>query len=215
MKTCTNDVSIKADIEAHLGLRDLGYHTHYLVALEEARHLSGRDIKTGHYNPHHKYVGFLGLLGYLCLIDHLGGVFSPKNPSRPSPSPNDFKRLLYEFTSLSSDEISALYGLRCSLAHNFSQTNTDPRNLYCFTIARSLTEPLHTPALVKWDGVFRESVDNPYQYHTKINSVKVGDLVEDIHKSLIHHHQNLNLECLLNQPSIEMITRYSFIIRTK
>ncbi len=215
MKTCTNDVSIKAAIEAHLGLRNLGYHTHYLVALEEARHLSGRDIKTGNYNPHHEYVGFLGLLGYLCLIDHLGGIFSLKNPSRQSTSTNDFKRFLYEFTSLSSDEISALYGLRCSLAHNFSLTNTDQRYLYCFTIARSMTEPLYTPSSIKWDGVFRDSTGNPYQYHTVINSVKVGDLVEDIHKSLIQHHQNSNLECTLNQPSMEMITRYSFIVRTK
>jgi hypothetical protein len=212
VRTCTSDVTIKSSIEAHLGVRDLKYISPYFVALGEARHLAGRNIKTGIYNPDHAYIGFVGLLSYLCIIDHLGAIFSPKLPIQSSPSTNPFKRMLHEFTALSADIISALYGLRCSLAHNISLTNSDPRNLYCFSLVRSVTHPLFTPAAKPWDGVYRDSTGNPYQYNTTINMVKVGDIVEEIHKQLLDLHGKKQLDCILDQPQFEMISKYALII---
>jgi hypothetical protein len=217
MRTCTNNVSIKADVEAHLGLRDLGYHSHFQVALDEVRFLTGRDRKNGTYNPNHAYIGFVGLLGYLCIIDHLGEIFSPKNPKQvlPDPKTNSFKRLLYEFTNLSSQEINTLYGLRCSLAHNFSLANDDKRHLYFFSVVRSVTHPLIAPAITPWDGVFRDTSDPIEPYRTTVNMVKVGDLVEIINRELIALHQKNELDCITEFPQMELISRYAFIIRSK
>lgn len=217
MRTCTNNVTIKADVEAHLGLRNMGYHSHYQVALDEVRFLAGRDRKNGVFNPNHSYIGFVGLLGYLCIIDHLGGVFSPKKPKQtlPDPNINSFKRLLFEFTNLPPDEIKTLYGLRCCLAHNFSLANDDERHRYFFSVVRSVTHRLITPATKPWDGVFRDASDPIEPYRTTVNMVKVGDLVEIINRELISLHQKGELDCITDNPQMELINRYTFITQSK
>lgn len=217
MRTCTNSVTIKAVVEAHLGLKDMGYHSHYQVALDEVRFLTGRDKNNGVFNPNHSYIGFVGLLGYLCIIDHLGGVFSPKSPKQPLPDPNvnSFKRLLYEFTNLSSEDIKTLYGLRCSLAHNFSLVNDDERHQYFFSVVRSVTHPLIVPAKKPWDGVFRDTSDPIEPYRTTVNMVKVGDLVEIINRELVSLHQKAELDCIAEFPQMELLGRYTFITRSK
>lgn len=212
------DVQIKADVEANLGLRDLGYHSTYILGLEEARYLSGRNIKSGAFNPSHEYVGFLGLLGYLCLLDLIGSVYSPVQPRQPIPQGvNSFKKALYGFTNLSTDEIKALYGLRCGLTHDFSQTHIQYdkgklKSAYQFKLVRSPSVPLLISAKIPWDADILKL--NSGDHYTQINMLKVGDLVEHLHKDLIDLHSKKQLLCVLKNPNLELINNYSILIRS-
>jgi len=116
-----------------------------MMALENARILSGRDRKTGESRKapntgtvapdlleslcfkNNKYGttdSFGGLIHYLILLDLIGEVLKPKN--KTCNKTNIYKALTF-FSSINDDEKWVIVALRNSLAHNYGLVNV-PKN---------------------------------------------------------------------------------------
>ena len=217
MATLTQDLSIKFDIEALLGLRSLGYQSTLLQALKESRFTSARNPETGEIIKGRQW-GFLGILGYLCLVDQIGAIFRPANSSRTvNPNLNEFRKALKYFTNLVDDDIDALYALRCSYAHNFSMININIMrgkfiSAHAFRLQSGTGQNLVTQAARAWDGKL-VNYNIPDDCITYVNPEEVGALVEKLVDTLVTLHKSSNLLC--NLDGSELISRYTFILQTK
>lgn len=96
----------------------------YMAALIDSRKLTARNIRTGK-KLNREHGCWLGALGYMALVDHIGGMIKLKNENARE---NYFMSALKYFTKLNDKEIKALYALRCSFAHNYHLYNNNTKD---------------------------------------------------------------------------------------
>lgn len=176
----------------------------YMAALIDARKVTSRNIRTGKkLNRDHGC--WLGALGYMALVDHVGGIIKLKNKSN---SDNDFISALKQFTNLNEKERKALYALRCSFAHNYHLYNNntkDENKIHHFTVTSgSKSDSLIIFPQEKWDGDHETKIS---RNKTIINFELFGDLVEEMHKNIIKKIEDDKVE-VVNQTLIETYIVY-------
>jgi hypothetical protein len=66
----------------------------FSAAVWDARRATGRDVTTGSLDRENRTSGWLGTLGYLILLDQIGGCFAPRTLPRSTPLPNAVARAL-------------------------------------------------------------------------------------------------------------------------
>jgi hypothetical protein len=186
-------------------------------ALKDARKMTGRNIETGAKdltNTFGHLGSWLGTIGYLSLLDQIGGCFKRKDGPIVEPHKSGIIKALKNFSDLNDDKIDAIYALRNSLAHDFSLQNVGnrPGLIHHFELDNSPTNPLIVLPTQNWDGRIESKTK---QNLTKINLQAMGDTVELIVKQLIILNNTDKLEIILNGGKQELIKRYSFVTGKK
>lgn len=164
----------------------------YAAVLIDARGVTGRDINTGEKINSERCGCWLGAVGYAIAIDHIGDRFFHKADEKRKKSLEDklknkkayssFAKALIYFSSLSLEQILALYALRCSFVHDYFLFNNRNRFLnYHFSVCRGGDGELINFSQ-DWDGNLDTRADNN---KTKVNIELLGDLVETIHQKLL------------------------------
>ncbi len=203
---------LSEESERHGGLQRWSCMT---AGLRDARRTTGRDEKDWTSKPRKRAESWLGLMGYIAVLDQLGtavlrSALTTDKQTRLDERLHDgkpvknFERCLVQFTDLQDDDIYALYALRCSLMHDFSLVNLHNNRKYqrVFRLdpnAQLLVKQPETP----WDGTFPASADNM----TVVNPVLVGELVEGIAIEVRKCQANDHLELALKSEK-EFEARY-------
>jgi hypothetical protein len=152
----------------------------FMAALRDARGATLRDPDTGQKRPNVNHGNWLGAIGYLIVLDHIGTCFKPKASSRLTDQRGIVKALQY-FDKLTELEILAIYALRCTFAHNYPLCNLhwDSRLQHHFVVCVG-PSPVVTLPKEPWGGDFGDFVKNQ-QRATWINLEAMGDLVEGLY----------------------------------
>lgn len=162
----------------------------YVSALQEARSFTRRDSLTGNKEDGVSHGSWLGAVGYMIVLDHIGNKFN--NPEKEdrfkeikkiAGETNSFTRALIYFSDLSYREIFALYSLRCSFIHDFFLFNINKNQhlTHHFIVTRGKGRIVILPK-INWDG---NPKNRNYGNITEINLEVLGDLVEKIHELLL------------------------------
>ncbi len=165
----------------------------YMAVLRDARKATNRNQTTGNLLTSKKTLNrhgsWIGSLGYLILIDHVGSHFTLIDADISRGSVNNFIYALKVFSDLSEKERLALYALRNCFAHDYGLTNipddrmnTQVRDLlfHHFVVYDSDNGEMISFPKTRWDG----SDITKKSHITKINLRKVGNFVEEMHISL-------------------------------
>jgi hypothetical protein len=183
----------------------------FRALLRDARGATGRDRDDGRVVEGEHSPSWLGALGYLVLLDQLGGALRTRD-AEESPSENAFFTGLRVFApEVTEEDRWALYALRCSLAHHYTLHNPhgDPRLRHYFTLDPERGAPLVSipPPDQRWNG----RVDEGRQGEATVVGLRtLGDLLE----SIVARLENTPLEELRIAPCVggpaDLLTRYSF-----
>lgn len=167
----------------------------YIAALIDARLATGRNKKTGK-KLKKSHGSWVGTLGYMALLDHLGKIIRPKETKRNYTGKNNFIRALMVFTDLKNVEIDSLYALRCSFAHDYSLYNIPDNKkdslVHLFKVKQGEGGELVVFPKKTWSEDFNDISE------TVINIELLGDLVERIHKNIIKGIHSNEVEFLSN-----------------
>jgi hypothetical protein len=178
-------------------------------ALRDARRVTGRDPATGAVVEPALCGSWLGVLGYLILLDQIGhslGLAGSKTRR------GDLRVALHEFSKLPAPEVAALYALRCALAHDYSLLNKNykrPELNHNFTLSSSHTSPLVSLPATPWDG----DLDHRAGARTTVNLWGVGDLVESVVQRIFDAAIAGDLVVTLEGGSDELLQRYSLVVQ--
>jgi hypothetical protein len=166
----------------------------FSAGVRDARRMTGRDESTGKPGTSYRPESWLGTLGYMAVLDHVGDTLKPRR--QPTLPMKGIKRALGYFANdLAEDHIWALYALRCSFAHDYGLINrptkadmSDPKRrakmTHWFTVTDSPSRPLVTIPSPRWNGKFlKDRVKNERSW-TWVNLPKFGDRTEGIIKDL-------------------------------
>lgn len=151
--------------------------SYYCACLRDARQITGRSLRTGVLlKKRQKSRGcWAGALCYLILIEHTGELWGNQ-----SGSGKEFKWTLENFTTLSTTEIEALWALRNAFMHSYGLYNDKPPKHHFRLTAQSRN--CVTLSSQTWSGQIGDIT--PYNA-TTVDVVALGDLVENIHKTLL------------------------------
>lgn len=122
------------------------------ASLRNCRSATNRDAN-GNVPPGANAGSWLGAIGYLALLDQIGGAVMNLRPRR-NPSGNScVERALAHFTDVTDDEAICLYALRNSLAHDFSLVNVPPLRIAQprrRKLTRLFTLTRGAPTVIQW-----------------------------------------------------------------
>lgn len=213
-----DDVNFRLDaaIKAHLLTKpDTGDATTFLSSLNKGLHdcrkATDRDLSTGQRLDPGEHDSWVGALGYLALLDHIGTCFTrvDRHSAGQSHEDNPIVSALRAFSDLEGDEVTALYALRCAFAHDFSLCNaheSKPELRHCFRLLPDVDEPLVTMPKKRWDGDYS---NRPPECWTSVGLTLLGDLVEDICAQLPQLHRDGKLKLKLKGGADELYHRYT------
>jgi len=178
----------------------------FYACLSDTRKFTGRNSK-GAVVDFDRCRSWLGNVGYLILLDQIGSCF--KDRSKPAVNGASVQKALSYFSSLSPDEIDAIYALRCALAHDYSlvNKNENKQSLQHQFALTGGTNTLLVKPLQTWDGDLLNRTQNN---QTVIDVKELGDLSENIYKKLLTLASNNMLEIILPGGKDELIMRYTF-----
>ena len=192
-----------------------------VIALHDARLLNGRERETGKHkniiltseNDFYDPNSFLGLIGYLILLDMIGGLFVKVGFHSKKSS---IYKTLKQFSNFKDDEIDVIISLRNSLAHNYSLVNipiSDKENkskLHKFELIFTQTNfIISIPSESnRWNKDFSNKNE---MSSTKINVRALIDEFEDVYQTLKTEVNNGNVS-LLKEISLEEL-KSRFTIR--
>ncbi|MCO5319641.1 MAG: hypothetical protein M9922_11915 [Microthrixaceae bacterium] len=186
------------------------------AALRDCRPLQGRDAATGLLPAGEGAPSWIGAIGYLCVVDQLSSAVrhaAAEARSRAEPEARKKYRALYDFTELDDEAIEALYGLRCSLAHDYSLANRKPglpARQHVFHLTGDPGEVVILPsAELRWTGEWADSEDSFEPTEVRLRSV--GDLVEEVVNTIRAEHRAGNVQIALPGGRAEMDRRYFFL----
>lgn len=186
----------------------------FVKALEDVRRVTGRDAATGSVLPATDGIvsgSWIGAIGYMCLIDQIGSSFKPRAITALN-EPRSFCKALKYFSSLSENEILALYALRNAFAHDYSLYNVnqkEPLLTHRFKVSAGLDPKIVTLPTMQWDGTEAGKRSNN---ETAINLRAFGNAVESICAEICRSASTGDLEIILPGGSDELISRYAFMI---
>jgi hypothetical protein len=182
-------------------------------ALAAIRENTGRDAKGQKVNPK-LHGSWLGAIGYMAVLDQIGTCFRPARTTKrlQAKTPGVIKALTY-FSRCSKEDIYAIYGLRCALAHDYSLCCVHPRKAdrhYQFGLTKgTFPRKVVVHPEVRWDGSY---ANKKQENQTIINLERFGDLVEKLYHHLIallNRHQ-----LRINLPEQELFQRYRILTKT-
>jgi len=214
----TDNESIKFHLtNSYIESSGLTYFSGFCGALKDARKMTGRNIETGakdNTNTFGHLGSWLGTIGYLSLLDQIGGCFKRVNGPIIESNKSDIIKALKNFTDLNDREIDAIYALRNSFAHDYSLQNVGnrPGLIHHFWVDNSSTNPAIVLPRQNWDGVMTNKTS---QNATYMNLQALGDIVENLILNLIGLVEKNEIEIVLSGGKDELIARYSFVTGKK
>jgi hypothetical protein len=193
--------------EGYEGVHESTLH----AALRDCRRAQNCDDWTGYLARGEEADHFLGAVGYLCLIDQVGsaiGLGGGRYETGGLATKKAPYRALYDSTDLSAEVIEAMYGLRCSLAHDYSLVNKhwrpERQHLYIFSGGSDLVQ-LPSPTR-RWDGEWVE--DSSERQPTPFNMRRIGDVAEHVVSVARQRHEAGEVRVLCAGGVAEMEMRY-------
>ncbi|MHB1286756.1 MAG: hypothetical protein ACYCYP_09390 [Leptospirales bacterium] len=206
-------------IDIHLSLKEpnevngTSYFSCLGHALKEARSVTGRNVESGELEDKNGSHKWLGAIAYLLIVDQIGECYKTSEGIPKVESP--FRKALHYFSDLSKMDSKILYGLRCSLVHNYSLVSRyqkDERSnfdyCYVYELEANTGSKLIRSATEEWDGSICK-IDRT-KHSTGIILKKIGDLVEGIYKKIFDLHKNGQLE--INMAPEDLIKRFTFTV---
>lgn len=184
----------------------------FVAALRDARHVTGRDAVTGDVVDEDSTGFWLGVVGYMILLDQIGTCFSPLGAPAQNNQPG-FLKALSNFTDLGEDDRQTLYALRCCLAHDYALTNIPKQGKHkqvrtrAFTLFRS-SDPILMNRAKPWGG---RTHPLPEQI-TMVNVRAFAELCEEVVAKLIRAAEHGEIEVALTGGVAELEQRYTFRI---
>ena len=153
------------------------------AGLQDARNATGRDGTTGAKLSGVSHGSWLGSLGYMAVLDQIGGCFET---AKTGVTGSSIERALRHFTTLTEADIQAIYALRCAFAHDYSLHNVhnQPARTHQFAVCADSTSPLITFPTTQWDGLLTSLSASTI---TLVNLEILGDLVEDVYQEVVSH----------------------------
>lgn len=197
-------------LRRHFGFSMLNGHIQltsgFVAAIRDARLATGRDQTSGVKVDDQRHGSWLGALGYMALLDQVGKCFKPRSKG-PVEGAAIIKALRY-FTSLGTEEIDAIYALRCGFAHDYSLVNisSKPGLTHHFLVHES-PGPIVTLPRERWSGDYSQRTA---ENQTRVNLEALGDVVETMYAVLLELDQQGDLEIVLSGGSDELLWRYHF-----
>lgn len=200
-------------VREYLTFRDPARVSSLVAVLRDARTATGRSERTGLFEPGQEaHAGhWLGALGYMVTIEHIGKCFRPRDAT-PQRRPG-FRGALANFTPhLKEEERNALYALRCCFAHDYSLVNgpsePTPRFLWHrFILQADEQTPLVELPPEPWNGDLASS-----QPRTRVNLRKLGDLAEEVFRSVVEMSERDELEINLLGGANDLRLRYTLLV---
>jgi len=163
----------------------------YFAALRHARELTGRCLKDGSIEIKEHSRNWAGACMYLILIDHIGGKFG--NKDKDCKENCSFLKALESFTELEKGQRDILYQLRCSFLHQFNLYDLQKNKKYT---DRHFSVHIGSELISLPEIEFNGKLSNISEKNkTSISLLKVGDLVEEMHKKIL---------CLLDDNKLEV-----------
>lgn len=191
--------------------------TTYVAALRDARGIMKRNPVTGgpDSSGNNGHEGsWLGAIGYLVLLDHIGNCFTLKR-KRPTERRSLMKAIELFHPETNRDDRFALYALRCAFAHQYclhhrpkrrekeTPTQKAERRLLRRQFMVTSKGPLVSQPLKPWRGGFAKESNDP-RVVTTVNLVKIAELVEIIHRRLVRYAEADKLKIVLPGRSAEL-----------
>lgn len=190
-----------------------------VIALQDARKITGRDIITGNItndflendqtflNPY----SFIGLVNYLLILELIGEIFQLKTFSTNKKN-NIYKALKQFAHSISDKDIDTIIALRNSLAHNYGliniphNTKEDKTKLHKFVLVNSADIDLIKYPNKLWNKDYADKSDDT---STEISLIKLQDLIESTYNNLIIEIENDSIELDLEKKIDELKARFT------
>lgn len=192
-------------------MKSKGEFSCLMLALRDARSISGRDEKTGivinttgNFSPHKWPAALL----YLIILEQLGTCLKPTSSNLQG---YPIYLTLRYFSDLAEKECKAIAALRHSFSHSFALFNIyrdnktqilDTGKTHVFRLIADELNPLIIIPndIDAWDGIFpiknRKSI-------TFINIWKLGDLVEEIVCNVRKEYAEDNIELLISEEELK------------
>ncbi|MDE3237264.1 MAG: hypothetical protein KGO81_15060 [Bacteroidota bacterium] len=179
--------------------------------LRNIRLITGRNQDTGLANPGGYLGNWIGAIGYITILDQIGTCYRPEFKERINETtmPSIQKALVY-FTSLTKEEIYAVYALRNAFHHDFSLLNINlNKKKYChhFEVDAHPTNYVIRLPKTPWDGNISSRNRTNATY---VNLQALGDLVEGIYTELLRLESENKLVLELDGGELELKARYIF-----
>lgn len=160
----------------------------------------------------------LPIMGMFSVMDVLGSAFSIQGNDLAEKVP--IKRCLLYFTersSISTQDIEAIYALRNSLVHNSSLISIpiyNSQNHYYFRYD-SNSEKLITHAEVEWDGKYETLDTGSEKYTTKINTKLLFTTIKSCVEKIKDLSENNQIRMNYEKGKREFFYRYFRMIKNK
>lgn len=188
-------------------MKSKGEFSCLMLALRDARLVSGRNDKTGEVinfsgpnSPHNWSAAIL----YLIILEQIGACLKLKEIELPKEKPNPIFWALTNFSTqkLFDSEYHAIAALRHSFAHNYGLVNDHKNKEHVFRLIANQIEPLITipNERNRWDGIY--PIENSHSV-TKINIWKLGDLVEEIVWNVRKEYTEDNIELRISEDELK------------
>ncbi len=150
-------------------------HSTLTAPLKEIRRLAVRDELTGKHLSERQSPSWVAAMGYFSLIEQLGNAYEC---SKGSKGGNNFKRSLKIFSGLNEKQVEVLWGLRCSLFHDFAIVRNEGKPKYIFNVGpRGTASSFIREAAQVWRGEIPED-GNLSSFVTTVDLWGIGDLFE-------------------------------------
>src|SRR3954467_15732365 len=94
---------------------NLTYFSGFCGALKDARKMTGRNTETGDKDGSNSFGhlgSWLGTIGYLSLLDQIGGCFKKVSGATVDSNKSGIIKALKNFSGFNDNEIDAIYALR-------------------------------------------------------------------------------------------------------
>jgi hypothetical protein len=189
-----------------------------LIALRDARMVTGRNLETGkigydileNSSSFLSPYSFIGVINYLLVLEIIGTVFEFK--AFTTKKTNNIYKALKQFTLLKKNDIDTIISLRNSLAHNYGLANipNDPKEnntkRHIFKLINTENSPLIAYPKIYWDGNFKNKLEDSY---TMISVHPLFDTIEDVYSTVISNIERGNIKIALNGGFHELNTRFT------
>ncbi|TAJ10497.1 hypothetical protein DMA11_18885 [Marinilabiliaceae bacterium JC017] len=190
-----------------------------IIALQDARKITGRDMKNGNITNDilendHSFLdpySFIGVVNYLLILELIGEIFRLK--SFTTNKKNNIYKTLKQFSySLDDKDIDTIIALRNSLAHNYGLINIPHKQneyitkLHKFTLINTRNANLIKFPLQNWNLDYSDKSD---ETSTQISVIKLQDLIETVYKNLTTEIDNNAVELALKKGIDELKARFT------
>jgi hypothetical protein len=197
-----------------------GRYSCLFIALTDARKITGRNLMSGKLENNFLCndqvaldpYSFIGLINYLLILDMLGNIFCEKKKNSVALIEILKKYRTIKGKKLNDSEISTIYALRNSLAHNYSLINIPKDKKYesqKFTIINNVLKDDLGIILPK--KIWKSFSDKADESSTTIYYQNVCEIVEDILIQILKDVESGQLNNQLSYGIDELKARFTIL----